>query len=67
MKNILVPTDFSTNSIKALRFAIQTAISNKSTVHIVHQTSVLELAPDSAFTGLYMPSQADQVQYLKVE
>jgi nucleotide-binding universal stress UspA family protein len=67
MKTILVPTDFSANSSKALKFAIHTAIHNNSTVHIIHQTSVLELAPDSAFTGLYMPSQADQVQYLKAE
>jgi len=67
MKNILVPTDFSANSSKALRFALQTAISNNSTVHIIHQTSVLELAPDSAFTGLYMPSQSDQVHYINVE
>lgn len=67
MKNILVPTDFSANSSKALRFALQTAISNNSTVHIIHQTSVLELAPDSAFTGLYMPSQSDQVHYLNIE
>lgn len=67
MKNILVPTDFSVNSMKALRFAVKVAMKNNAKVHVIHQTSVLELAPDSAFTGLYMPSQADQVDYLQNE
>ncbi|MCB0820842.1 MAG: universal stress protein [Bacteroidetes bacterium] len=67
MKNILVPTDFSANSMKALRFAMKVAEKNNAKVHVIHQTSVLELAPDSAFTGLYMPSQADQVDYLQNE
>ncbi|MEX1188344.1 MAG: universal stress protein [Bacteroidia bacterium] len=67
MKTIIVPTDFSNNSIKALKFALNTAIKNDAVVHVVHQTSVLELAPDTAFSGLYMPSQADQVGYLKAE
>lgn len=67
MKNILVPTDFSANSTKALRFAIKLAQKNNSKLHVIHQTSVLELAPDSAFTGLYMPSHEDQVDYLQGE
>lgn len=67
MKNILCPTDFSNNSAKALRFALNIAINNNATLHVIHQTSVLELAPDSAFTGLYMPSHEDQVGYLKAE
>ena len=32
MKIILVPTDFSGNSLKALKFAIQTAIKSKSKI-----------------------------------
>ncbi len=67
MKTILVPTDFSANSLKALRFAISTALKNKSKIVVMHQTSVLELAPESAFTGLYIPSPIDQVSYLKTE
>ncbi|HPH81728.1 MAG TPA: universal stress protein [Flavobacteriales bacterium] len=67
MKTILVPTDFSANSLKAFKFAISTALSNKAKIVVMHQTSVLELAPESAFTGLYIPSPIDQVSYLKKE
>ena len=67
MKKILVPTDFSANSSKALRFAINVAKSTNAEVIVMHQTSVLELAPDSAFTGMYVPSPIDQVSYLKGE
>ena len=65
MKIILVPTDFSGNSLKALKFAIQTAIKSKSKIVLMHQTSILELAPDSAFTGIYVPTSADQLEYAK--
>ncbi len=65
MKKILVPTDFSANSMKALKFAIQTAIKSKAQVVLMHQTSILELAPDSAFTGLYVPTTGDQIDYAK--
>lgn len=67
MKNILCPTDFSNNSAKALRFALNIAMNNNAKLHVIHQTSVLELAPDTAFSGLYMPSHEDQVGYLKEE
>jgi nucleotide-binding universal stress UspA family protein len=67
MKTILVPTDFSANSMKALRFAISTALSNNAKIVVMHQTSVLELAPDSVFTGLYIPAPMDQVSFLKKE
>lgn len=67
MKKILVPTDFSANSLKALKFAVQTAIKSKAKVVLMHHTSILELAPDSAFTGLYVPPPADQISYAKSE
>lgn len=63
MKTILVPTDFSANALKALRFALQLVQDNSTKVVVMHQTSILELAPDSAFTGLYVPAPADQVAY----
>jgi nucleotide-binding universal stress UspA family protein len=65
MKIILVPTDFSANSLKALKFAIQAASKSKAKIVLMHQTSILELAPDSAFTGLYVPTYVDQLQYSK--
>jgi nucleotide-binding universal stress UspA family protein len=65
MKIILVPTDFSANSLKALKFAIQAASKSKAKIVLMHQTSILELAPDSAFTGLYVPTYVDQLEYSK--
>jgi nucleotide-binding universal stress UspA family protein len=35
-KNILVPTDFSDNSIQALEFALNLAKSNKAALHVLH-------------------------------
>ncbi len=35
-KNILVPTDFSDNSIQALEFACNVARQNKSNLHVMH-------------------------------
>jgi nucleotide-binding universal stress UspA family protein len=67
MKTIIVPTDFSANSMKALRFAMASAIASKGKVHVIHQTSILELAPDSAFTGLYIPSETDHLGFLDKE
>lgn len=65
MKSILVPTDFSANALKALRFALQIAKESKAELTVMHQTSILELAPDSAFTGLYVPAPLDQVEYAR--
>jgi len=67
MKTIIVPTDFSANSMKAMRFAMSNAMANNGKVHVVHQTSILELAPDSAFTGLYIPSETDHIGFLEKE
>jgi nucleotide-binding universal stress UspA family protein len=67
MKTLLVPTDFSNNSLKALRFAIELAVKNSLKIEVIHQTSVLELAPESTFTGFYVPSPIDQIGYLKSE
>jgi nucleotide-binding universal stress UspA family protein len=63
MKTFLVPIDFSSNSLKALKFAISTAIAAKGKVVVIHQMSILELAPENAFTGLYVPPITDQVGY----
>lgn len=65
MKTILVPTDFSANALKALRFALQLSQESALKVVVMHQTSILELAPDSAFTGMYVPAPVDQVAYAK--
>ncbi|HUX60843.1 MAG TPA: universal stress protein [Ignavibacteriaceae bacterium] len=35
-KNILVPTDFSTNSVQALEFGHMLAKQNNSTLHVLH-------------------------------
>jgi nucleotide-binding universal stress UspA family protein len=67
MKTILVPTDFSKNSLKALRFAIELAVKNSFKIIAVHQTSILEMAPESTFTGFYVPSPIDQIGFLKNE
>ena len=67
MKTILVPTDFSKNSLKALRFAIELAVKNTYKIVVVHQTSILEMAPESTFTGFYVPSPIDQIGFLKTE
>jgi hypothetical protein len=33
----------------------------------MHHTSILELAPDSAFTGLYVPPPLNQVAFVRGE
>jgi nucleotide-binding universal stress UspA family protein len=67
MKKILIPTDFSTPSLKAFRFAVQQTIGTQTELVLMHHTSILELAPDSAFTGLYVPPPLDQVAYVRTE
>lgn len=67
MKKILVPVDFSTNSLKALRMALETAISGKLEVIVTHQLSLLELTADTTFTGFYIPVATDQLAYAKKE
>jgi nucleotide-binding universal stress UspA family protein len=67
MKTILVPTDFSKNSLNALRFAIELAVKNSFNIIVIHQTSILDLAPESTFTGFYVPSPIDQIGFMKTE
>ena len=67
MKNILVPTDFSPNSMKALKFALNLALEQQAKLVVIHQTSVLELVPDSTFAGIYMPAPKDQIEFLQNE
>jgi nucleotide-binding universal stress UspA family protein len=67
MKKILIPTDFSAPSLKALKFAIQHTIGTSTELVVMHHTSILELAPDSAFTGLYIPTPLDQLAYMRKE
>ena len=67
MKTILVPTDFSKNSLHALRFAIELAVKNSFNITVIHQTNILDLAPESTFTGFYVPSTIDQIGFMKTE
>lgn len=67
MKKILVPTDFSANSLKAVKFALDIAASKGSKVLIIHQTSIMEVSPDAAFTGLYIPAPENQMNFLEKE
>ena len=67
MKKILIPTDFSAPSLKAFRFAVQQTIGTPTELVLMHHTSILELAPDSAFTGLYVPPPLDQVAFVRTE
>ena len=67
MKKILVPIDFSNNSLNALRIAIDTAVKNKMKLVVIHQLSLLELTSDTTFTGFYIPVATDQVAYAKKE
>lgn len=67
MKKILVPVDFSANSLNALRFALDNAIPNKIEVVVIHQLSLLEVTPDTTFTGFYIPVASDQVGYAEKE
>lgn len=67
MKKILIPTDFSAPSLKAFRFAVQQTLDTPTELVLMHHTSILELAPDSAFTGLYVPPPLDQVAFVRTE
>ncbi|MBM3176551.1 MAG: universal stress protein [Bacteroidetes bacterium] len=60
MKKILVPTDFSEQSINAFRFAIQLAVAQKSQIQLLH---VIEL-PVMHDTTL-MPTLSFEQQYMK--
>jgi nucleotide-binding universal stress UspA family protein len=67
MQQILVPVDFSATSLKALRFALHQFQPVDAEISIMHHASILELAPDSAFTGLYVPPPTDQLEYTRKE
>jgi nucleotide-binding universal stress UspA family protein len=67
MRHILVPIDFSATSLKALRFALHQFQPTDAEITIMHHSSILELAPDSAFTGLYVPPPVDQLEYSQRE
>lgn len=67
MRHILVPVDFSATSLKALRFTFHQFQPADAEISIMHHSSILELAPDSAFTGLYVPPPADQLEYTRGE
>jgi len=45
MKKILVPTDFSPNSTKAIDYAVQVAKINKSEIFIVHACNLIDTNP----------------------
>ena len=42
MKNILVPTDFSSNANKALDFAVQIARQAKAEINLIHACDLIE-------------------------
>lgn len=67
MKTLLVPVDFSSNSQKALRFALDFAQAANMKVHVMHQITLMEVVPDNAFTGFYMPMAPLQIQYAEEE
>jgi nucleotide-binding universal stress UspA family protein len=67
MRHILVPVDFSATSLKALRFSLHQFQPADAEISIMHHSSILELAPDSAFTGLYVPPPTDQLEYTRGE
>jgi nucleotide-binding universal stress UspA family protein len=53
MKKILVPVDFSANSRKAIRFAIQLASQTNSEITFFHLIDVLLATTDGAWDSLY--------------
>jgi len=67
MKKILVPVDFSTNSMNALRFALDIALKNKQEVVVMHTLSLLEITADTTFTGFYIPVATDQIRFVEKE
>lgn len=56
MKKILVPVDFSTNSKKALRFAIQFASQSNAEVIFYHVVSMMAPTADAAWDYAYYVS-----------
>lgn len=61
MKKILVPTDFSENSKKALRLAAEIAVANKSSLEILHVNTAAVYAP--AMPEMYTAQLAELEQY----
>jgi nucleotide-binding universal stress UspA family protein len=67
MKKLIVPVDFSANSLNALRFALDVAVKNKLEVVVIHQLSLLEITSDTTFTGFYIPVATDQIGFAEKE
>ncbi len=64
-KNILVPTDFSENSINALEFAHYVAQQNKSAIHVLHIIEPINRS--KLFNDNFSESRFERSRYLDAE
>lgn len=65
MQNILVPTDFSTNSLKAFEFAQHLAQQNNAILHVLHIVEPVSTAKD--YDDEFNLERYEQARFLYAE
>ena len=66
MKNILIPTDFSDNSVNALRYALDFLMESEATFYVLHVASLSTIAtPETAHVHTLNAVKADEITLTK--